>query len=116
MRPYSFEELPEGSYTIELIDSKGVITREVAYVAADLIDLEVDMQAMGDQKYNLKVVGAKMVPIYVRIFDAAEELVTTDFINKSASFTKTYNLSKLPAGPYKFEVVQNGHVIATNKF
>lgn len=116
LRPYSFEALPEGNYTIETIDAKGVVTREVAYINDATADLEVELSPEAEKAYKLSVKGSTIDPVLVKIYDQWYGLITEDYIENDKSFTKTYNLSKLPAGKYTFEVYSRGEVVAKSIF
>jgi len=117
LRPYSFEALPEGNYTIETIDAKGVVSREVTYVSATASTLEVELSPETEKSYKLSVKGGTTIdPVLVKIYDQRYDLVTEDYIENDKSFSKTYNLSKLPAGTYTFEVYSKGEVIAKSVF
>lgn len=116
LRPYSFESLPEGNYTIELIDPKGTVSREITYISSATASMDVDLEPAADKAYQLKVVGNSIEPVLVKIYDQRYELVTEDYIDNEKSFTKVYNLSKLPKGHYTFEVYSKGDVIAKTVF
>ena len=116
LRPYSFEALPEGTYTIELIDPKGTVSKEIAHITSAVSSLDVELTPTAEQAYKLSVVGNSIDPIMVKIYDQRYDLVTEDYIETGKSFSKIYNLSKMPKGHYTFEVYSKGDVIAKTIF
>lgn len=116
LRPYSFKALPEGTYTIELIDPKGTVSREVSHITSATSKLDVELVPTAEKAYKLKVVGDSIEKVIVKIYDQRYDLITEDYIDISNSFTKVYNLSKMPTGKYTFEVYNKGDVIAKSMF
>lgn len=108
LRPYNFDGLAEGEYTIAITDASGKRVEKIAYQSGTINKL-VNVKKIGDdQKYLLTAAGKGTETIRVNIFDSAQTLLHTESKSISADFAQVYNLVKV-SGPLTFEIVhENG--------
>lgn len=111
VRPYNFVAQPKGSYTIEVVDNKGSLVREIKY-GKPLADLDVNLlQAEGDKRFKLVVKGEMTDPVYVKIYDSKSLLITEDYIDIKQSFSKIYDLNRIIEANFTFEVISGDTLI-----
>ncbi|MGK7394109.1 MAG: hypothetical protein ACNS62_06035 [Candidatus Cyclobacteriaceae bacterium M3_2C_046] len=112
IRPYSFKNLPQGDYVIEIVDKFGSVQREIAFeVVKEKADFQVALNAETDKRFKLTVLGETLAPVFVKIYDANQRLVTEDYVDNSKSFSKVYNLSQVPASDFTFEVISKNKIV-----
>jgi flagellar hook assembly protein FlgD len=105
VRPYNFNDVPAGNYTLSVIDKNGEKSLAVNHNYASLEAVQtVSVKPMENNRYQLTLIGNKAENVYVNIYDKANELIHTDVITKKGSFSRTYDLSKVNARAYSFEV------------
>jgi hypothetical protein len=102
-RPYNFEGLPEGDYTIEVKDSQGTKVEKVSYHTAAKEKSLIKITKLSEQsKYMLTVAGKGMNIVNVNILDADGNSVFQNAHIVEGNFGVVYNLVK--AGSYTFVV------------
>ena len=109
-RPYNFESLPDGAYTIKIDNGLNWLTETVDYRAAK-IENTAHLVSLKDGKFLLTVAGKGDERLTVRIFDQEGKRVYDDGNVVKGNFAQVYNLSNLQ-GPFSFEVT--GKSGATN--
>ncbi len=114
-KPYSLEKLQSGTYTFKIEDGAGTVMKTVALSNGPKI-ISADIRKEDNQQYELIVKGDKLSPVYVNIYDRNNVLIYGDKIDHTKSFSRKYDLSKLNTSELKFEVINNGDLIATKKF
>jgi hypothetical protein len=122
-RPYNFQSLPAGHYTLQLVDAQGTMTKHIYHGELSVIEstlespLQVSVKALENtSKYELQVLGTNTTPLRVTIYDSAGELIHSEQIDESGSFTKVYDLSSLKASGLSFEVVKDSQVLQVVNF
>ncbi len=112
---YSFEKLPEGTYTFEITRPDGTrLTQEVEHrmtmaqpeIKANLLDIN------DNKKFRLAVVKYNTKPVKVNIFNESDELVHSETINSRESFRKIYDLSELEGSSFRFDLTNNASTIS----
>lgn len=104
VRPYNFEYLPEGDYTIQITDETGrhieKITnkREKSETTAHLLKVSGT-----SAKYLLTVSNKEDSDVTVRIYDDSNNVIYNKIELVSKDFAKVYNLDGIP-GQFTFEV------------
>ena len=117
MRPYNFTTQPTGSYTVTVLDRNGKASLPLVHGnAAELARPKVQISPVQDKKFQLTMVGSHSEQVSVNIYDAAANLVFTDKIEKQGSFTRVYDLTKIPTGNFTFEVVSQNGMITKKQF
>jgi hypothetical protein len=108
LRPYNFDGLAEGEYTIAITDESGKRVEKVAYQSGTINKL-VNVKKIGDeQKYLLTAGGKGAETIRVNIFDSAQTLLHTESKSIKADFAQVYSLVNVN-GPLTFEIIhENG--------
>ena len=117
VKPYNFEGMDKGDYTFKVIDAEGAVSKMIKLspsVETGPVSARVDKVDGG--KFQVTVLGVKSSPVYVNIYDHKGARIFGDYIDRSGSFSKTYDLSKLGTKGVSFEVVQNSDVIASTMF
>lgn len=117
-KSYDLSKLPAGQYEFEIIDSKKVVVEkvEIADVATSSKILKATVLKENDDKFKVLVHGKIADPVAVNIYDKQGKLVYGDFIDHTTSFTKVYDLSKSVKKDVRFEITQNGAVLAEASF
>lgn len=118
MRPYNFSAIAEGNYLIEIQDSKGKVKVPFIHkVNKDMQPLKVNVRALpAEKKFKLVMVGNNENLLQVNILDQANTLVYTDYINASSNFSKVYDLTKVRASNFTFEIRNADKLISTQQF
>ena len=101
-RPYNFEGLAEGEYTIQIDNGANGLTETVKY-SSGRIEKLAHLVSLKDGKYMLTVAGKGEEELTVQIFNKDGESVFSEDSKINGDFGKIYNLSHL-SGPFSFEV------------
>lgn len=114
VRPYNFSKLPEGNYSIELIDNTGRQSKLVNYKAESARKLMHVMRVTGTtDKFVLSVPSAGQQKISIAIYDDMGRVLYSGRENIAGDFARVYNLQR-HAGRVTFEVTDNNG--KTNSF
>jgi hypothetical protein len=117
LRPYNFTFQPAGTYTVTVLDRNGKASLPLVHGgAAGQFRPNVQIKPVQDRKFELTMVGSNAQAVSVNIYDATLNLVYTDQIEKQGSFSRVYDLTKIQAGIFTFEVVSQGSVITKKQF
>jgi len=106
IRPYSFEQLSTGDYTIRIEDGTQIQAEKVHYGATGKLEKLVQVRKLTaeDGKYMLSASGQGKEEITVNIYDSADKLLFTESPLIENAFARIYNLSKVKGSIY-FEVI-----------
>jgi hypothetical protein len=106
VRPYNFEQLPHGEYTIRLEDETSVQVEKISYRQGVLEKLiQVRKLNQEDSRYLVSVSGAGTELITLNIYDEyANRLLHTETNLVKDDIAKLYNLSKV-GDKVTFEIV-----------
>lgn len=102
LRPYNFEGLPEGEYTIKLNNGSNWMTETINFNSAKAEKL-AQLIRMADGKYLLTVAGKGEDKITVRVSDKAGETVHYESTPVYGDFAMVYDLGKLN-DEFSFEI------------
>jgi hypothetical protein len=116
LRPYNFSLQPAGAYTVTVLDGNGKASLPLVHGAAASVRPNVQIKPVQDKKFQLTLMGSSADQVSVNIYDAALNLVYTDQIEKQGSFSRVYDLTKVPTGVFTFEVLSQGNIITTKQF
>jgi len=110
-RPYNFENLGEGEYTIAIEDGTKRQVEKVSYRAPKVTKtLNVLKMASQEGKYLVMAAGQGDEVITVSIYDGGHNLVHRSFESTKDNFSKLYNLKSVK-GHLTFEISnENGEV------
>lgn len=110
-RPYNFENLGEGEYTIAIEDGSKKQLERVSYRAPKVTKtLNVVKMSSDEGKFLVMAAGQGDELITVSIFDGANNLIHRSLESTKGDFSKLYNL-KAVKGHLTFEIAnQNGEV------
>jgi ABC-type lipoprotein release transport system permease subunit len=117
-RPYNFNALPAGKYSLVVEDAKGTETKQIFHrvkaqeEASSNLNIKV-APVEGSDKYTLSVLGTQIKPLEVKIYDSFGRLVYTDRIQETKSFSKVYDVTKVKAYGLTLEVENNTGVLQT---
>jgi hypothetical protein len=96
VRPYNFAGLPEGQYSIELVDSNGKQVESVDYRSGKIEKIaNLIKVANEDAKYLLVVPSRGKGVLSVKIFDANGSIVYDGIENVDGNFAKIYDLKSI---------------------
>ncbi|SRR5258708_8104520 len=105
-RPYNFDGLPEGEYTIEVKDNQGKKVEKVNYSLGTVKSLIKVTKINSDQpKFMLSVANKGNNAINVSIYNAEGDVLLQETRNVVGDFGIVYNL--VNAGSYTFVVSDN---------
>jgi hypothetical protein len=110
-RPYNFESLSEGDYTIAIEDGSKTQVEKVSYRAPRVTKtLSVLKMSSDEGKFLVMAAGQGNEQITISIFDGDNNLLHKSFESTSGNFSKLYNLKSVK-GHLTFEIAnQNGEV------
>jgi hypothetical protein len=106
-RPYNFSELPEGNYSIRLIDNAGIAVEKV--VVEKKAEQEKIMHLLrlpGTNKLLLSIPNNGAQDIYVTIYNQTNEVLYEGGQSIQGDFAQVYNLEKYE-GSFTFVVSDN---------
>lgn len=107
IRPYNFSNLPQGSYSFALIDSKGRQTEHVDYrIERPRKLMHVARVSGTTDKFVLSVPNQGHGKLFVTIYDDMNRVLYSGRENISGDFARIYNL-KDHEGKVTFEVSDN---------
>lgn len=103
VRPYNFSNLPEGNYTIEIVDNSGRHTESVTYRKNNITALAHLIKIPDSEKYVLAVPNKDPGELTVRILDPSDNVIYDQKESVVGDFAKVYNLEEF-SGNFVFEV------------
>lgn len=110
--PYNFEELQSGTYTFEVINADGSIIREeinhnAGVQQVELSRMEAIVQRVNPEnnKFQLIVVKPDQHDVTIRIRDAYNIVLHEERVNFDKGFKRVYDLGKMDAKYYIFEIL-----------
>lgn len=113
VRPYNFEGLAEGKYTIEVIDAYSLQVKKVNYSKGNVEKLVGLVHIAGkDSKFLLTIPNKGTETFTVKIFNEHGELLYDGKEETQGDFAKVYNLQKA-TGKFTFEVTDKKGSIRT---
>jgi hypothetical protein len=113
-RPYNFQNLPEGEYTIEVKDRMGKKVEKVIY-SLGVVNSLVKITKLGEQpKYLLSVTNKGVNVINVSIYNNLGDQLIYNAHIVDGNFAIVYNLVKV--GSYTFVVTDENGKINTIEF
>lgn len=107
MRPYNFDSLPEGEYTIQVDDAFGKQIENLSYHMGKSTKL-VHLAKVAGQETKYVLTGRALKPenIVVRIYDGSNQVVFEESREVNGEFGEIYNLKKL-SGSFTIEVTDS---------
>lgn len=105
MRPYNFESLSEGEYTIRIDNGSNWLAETVNYRTGRIEKL-AHLVPLSDGRYLLTVAGKGQDQLNIRIFDKEGEAIYSALNKVDGDFGQIYNLGQM-SGPFSFEVTGN---------
>jgi hypothetical protein len=115
VRPYNFTSQPTGTYTLTVLDRNGKATLPLVYGTAQLRPT-AQIKPVQEKKFELTLLGSNADVVSVNIYDAAQNLVFTDQIDKQGSFSRVYDLTKIHTSAFTFEVLGQGGLLTKKQF
>lgn len=105
VRPYNFSHLPEGQYSIHIIDKSGRQIEQVSFEKSKNEKLAHLLKVSGtDGKYLLTVSNKEGDDITVKIYDESNNVIYSQLEETASDFAKVYNLGNR-AGDFTFEII-----------
>ena len=115
MRPYNFDGLPDGAYTIQIEDAFGKRLEKINYTTNKISTYVHLAKLSGGNKYALTGRAFKEDQIQVRIYDAAHQIVFEANRKVNGEFGEVYNLKNL-TGAYTIEVGGRDGILKTIEY
>ena len=105
VRPYNFQNLKEGEYTIRIDDGTQSQAEKVVYQSGKLEKLiQVRKMKSVEGKYLLTASGQGKEQITVNIYDSTDKIIYTELQQINDTFAQVYNLSQVKGG-IAFEII-----------
>jgi len=96
IRPYNFDGLPEGQYTIKVEDETGKTVEKINYKSGRVEKLiRIKKLASEDNKYLLSISSPKPEDVFIYIFDDKGNLVFNEIQSIKKDFAQVYNLMEM---------------------
>jgi hypothetical protein len=95
LRPYNFEGLPEGQYSIKVEDENGKTVEKVNYKSGRVEKLIGVHKLVGENKYLLSIASPKPEDVFIYIFDDNDNLVYNEIQSIKGEFAQVYNLNDM---------------------
>lgn len=92
LRPYNFQGLPEGQYTVKVEDDNGKTVEKVNYKAGRVEKLIHVRKLAEDNKYMLSICSPVPEDVYIYIFDEKDNLIHNEIQSVRGEFAQVYNL------------------------
>jgi len=106
IRPYNFNGLSAGEYTVVLEDKTGRQVEKISYRMNKVESLvRVSKLTAAEGKFMLSVVNNGTESIRVNIYDAMNNLLHTQVETVTGNFALIYNLNKVATTTVKFEII-----------
>ena len=95
LRPYNFDGLPEGQYTIKVEDEYGKTVEKVNYNSGR-VEKTIQVHKLKDEnKYVLSISSPKPEDVFIYIFDEEGNLVHNEIQSIKGDFAQVYNLKQM---------------------
>ena len=96
VRPYNFEGLPEGPYTVRVEDENGKTVEKVNYKGGKVEKL-IHIQKLSNEenKYLVSIVSPKLENVFIYIFDVDGNLIYNEIQSIKGEFAQVYNLQEV---------------------
>ncbi len=96
VRPYNFEGLPEGPYTVRVEDENGKTVEKVNYKEGKVEKL-IHIQKLPNEenKYLVSIVSPKPEDVFIYIFDVDGNLIYNEIQSIKGEFAQVYNLQEV---------------------
>ena len=95
MRPYNFDGLPEGQYTIKVEDENGKTVEKINYKSGRVEKLIGIHKLAGENKYMLSISSPKPEDVFIYIFDDKGNLIYNEIQSIKGDFAQVYNLMEI---------------------
>jgi hypothetical protein len=95
VRPYNFEGLPEGQYTVKVEDESGKTVEKVNYKSGRVEKLIHLQKLAGENKYLLSIASPKPEDVFIYIFDDKDNLIYNEIQSIKGEFAQVYNLKDI---------------------
>jgi hypothetical protein len=110
-RPYNFESLGEGDYTIAIEDGTKKQIEKVSYRVAKVTKALNVLKMSNDGKFLVMAAGQGNEEITISIYDGQNNLVHKSFEITNGNFSKLFNLKSFKGRHLTFEIAnENGEV------
>jgi hypothetical protein len=95
LRPYNFDGLPEGQYTVKVEDENGKTVEKVNYKAGRVEKLIHLQKLQNENKYMLSISSPKPEDVFIYIFDEKDNLIYNEIQSINGGFAQVYNLQDM---------------------
>jgi hypothetical protein len=113
IRPYNFNELPDGEYTIRIDDNAGSKSEKIKVGLTEPAKMVHVSNLTGtERKFMMTGFAPKESDLLVRIFDAANQMIFEESRKVNGQFGEVYNIGK-NTGSYTMEVSDHQGVLKT---
>ena len=76
-------------------------------------DMVAAIKDLGEDRAKIIVKGEYMDPVFVNVFNRNDELVVDDYIERTRSFSRIYDLSGIKTGELRIEVAAGQKLLAS---
>jgi hypothetical protein len=116
MRPYNFEGLKEGEYTVKIEDASGKYSEKVNYAGGSIKTLIRFAKLTGEQgRYVMTGRAYREERITVRFYNSAHQVVFEQRHKVEGEFGEVYNLKNVP-GAFSVEIFDSQGLLTTAEY
>jgi hypothetical protein len=96
LRPYNFDGLPDGQYTVSVEDENGKTVEKVNYNGGKVEKL-IHIQKLPNEenKYLVSISSPKPENVFIYVFDDNGNLIHNEIQSIKGEFAQVYNLSEI---------------------
>ena len=109
-KAYDFKNQKAGIYKFQIITGDETISKEVAH-KMDNTELAMDVDKLGDSKYQLSVSGVDHNPVTISVTDDNGKVVYHNIIDANSDFNQVFDLSNFKSDAFTITVEKDDQVI-----
>lgn len=114
IRPYNFEFLPQGEYTVVIKDEYGKMVEKITY-AEDRIEKQINIKKLREaDKYLVTIASAKKDDMTILISDSADNLIYHEAVTVEGNFGRVYKIKNLPS--FSINVIDSKGTVKSVKY
>jgi len=116
VRPYNFENMAHGQYTIQVEDENGKMEEKVNYESTKKIDKLVNVLKLKNEqnKYMLRISSARKDNVTINIYDKDNNLLHNETTQVDGGFAKLYDLKSFDS--FTIEVTDSKGLVQSLKY
>ena len=115
-KTYNFKDLASGNYKVVVNNEEGKASQAVFHNPQKLKMQLIFTQVPNTKSFKLHVGEFNTAkPVKVNVYNADNELLFSEEINETASFSKVYNMNKIDEDMVRFTIINGQEMISHNR-